>query len=505
MHHAEIVVVGAGPAGLGAALVLAGHGADVLVVDEQARPGGQIYRQPPEGFTVPSAGVGYAAGKELLTRAATAKGIHWRTGTVAWGIFGARTPLDPYGFEPGDGESASGLVVALAGPSGIQRVEASRILLAPGAYDLPVAFPGWTLPGVMAAGGVQAFVKAQGLVPGRRFVLAGAHPLLLVIAEQLLAAGADLAAVAFAQPRPAVVEGLRDLAALRGNWMRLRDAVGPLLRLRRADVPVHTGTVVTAAEGERNLERVRLARVDRHWRPVARGSLEFSCDTLALGYGFVPASELSRQAGCEHRWRPEAGGWIARHDAWLRSTQPSISVAGELTGVAGAEQALEEGRLAALGILQDLGRLSPARAEAAAAPVRRRLATLRRFSTVVQRRFAPRHEALALLATDATVICRCEEITAGGVRAALRDNFHIGTADALKLLTRVGMGPCQGRMCMLGVSHLIAAETGRDLARIGTYRARPPAKPIPLAALADAASERLGMRENGEEPAPGMG
>jgi len=103
------------------------------------------------------------------------------------------------------------------------------------------------------------------------------------------------------------------------------------------------------------------------------------------------------------------------------------------------------------------------------------------------------------------VICRCEEITAGGVRAALRDNFHIGTADALKLLTRVGMGPCQGRMCMLGVCHLIAAETGRDLVRIGTYRARPPAKPIPLAALADAAFERFGMVENGEESTRGMG
>ena len=485
-------MVGAGPAGLGAALVLAEHGADVLVVDEQARPGGQIYRQPPERFLVPAAGAS-AAGRALLERVRAAGAIRWRTATTAWGIFGATAALDPYGVGTGDGAGPSGLVVALAGPAGVEPVEALHVLLAPGAYDLPVAFPGWTLPGVMAAGGVQAFVKAQALLPGRRFVLAGGHPLLLVIAEQLLAVGADLAGVAVAQGRPALAD-VRHLAALGGSFGRLREAVGPLLRLRRARVPVHIGTIVTAAEGQTTLERVRLERVDSGWRRTGEGRVELECDTLALGYGFVPSSELARQAGCAHRWRPEAGGWVAEHDGWLRSSQPSISVAGELTGVAGAEQALEEGRLAALGILRDRDRLSPETAEALARPVLRRLRALRRFSAVVQRRFAPRHDALTGLASDTTVVCRCEDVTAGRVRAALREHRHIGTADALKLLTRVGMGPCQGRMCVLGVSHLIAAERGHGLAEIGTFAARPPVKPIALAALADADSPRLAPR-----------
>jgi NAD(P)H-nitrite reductase large subunit len=204
----------------------------------------------------------------------------------------------------------------------------------------------------------------------------------------------------------------------------------------------------------------------------------YDCDTLALGYGFVPSSELARQAGCAHRWEPAAGGWVAEHDEWLRSSEPRISVAGELTGIAGAEQAVEEGRLAALGILRDLGQ------SVDAAPVRARLARLRRFSTVVQERFAPRLDALAALATDETVVCRCEEITAGALRAALAENTHLGTADAVKLLTRTGMGPCQGRFCMLTVAHLIAAARGRSIPEVGTYAARPPVKPIALAALA---------------------
>ena len=183
-------------------------------------------------------------------------------------------------------------------------------------------------------------------------------------------------------------------------------------------MPLAFSTLPVAVEGATAVEGVRLARVDAAWRAIDAGRV-VECDTLALGFGFVPSSELARQAGCAYRWQAEAGGWVVGHDEWMGTSIASVAVAGEITGIAGAEQAAEEGRLAALGVLDGLGRLDGREAERRAAPVRRRLARQRRFSSLVRRRFAPRLDALAALATDETVVCRCEEVTAGELREAL--------------------------------------------------------------------------------------
>jgi D-hydroxyproline dehydrogenase subunit alpha len=473
VYEADVAIVGAGPAGLAAAVELARAGADVTLVDEQMLPGGQIYRQPPAAFTVSRrpAGRSYAAGKTLLAEAAALQGVQRLQQTTVWGAFDV---------------DAGGVTLALSGHDAVERLRARRLLVAAGAYDLPVAFPGWTLPGVMSAGGVQAFVKSQQVLPGRRFVLAGAHPLLLVVADQLVAAGGEVAAVALAQARPTAREALADLARLRGDWSRLGDLAGPLARLRRARVPLLFSTLPVAAEGEGAVERVLLARVDRDWSVRNGGSRPLECDTLVVGFGFVPSSELARQAGCAVAWDEEAGGWIVEHDEWMRTTVGVVGVAGEVTGIAGAEQAIDEGRLAAIGMLLDLDLIDAVEAQRRAAPVRHRLERLRRFTALVRRRFALHGDALASLLTGQTIVCRCEDVTTAELRAALAAHPHLGTLDAVKLLTRVGMGPCQGRMCQPTVTRVIAGATGRTPTELGPYRARPPLKPLPLAALADA-------------------
>jgi D-hydroxyproline dehydrogenase subunit alpha len=492
LERADVAVVGGGPAGIAATLVLAEHGVDVVLVDEQARLGGQIYRQPPETFAgaAPAPGAGSSHGRELLA-AADAAGFRRLDRTAVWGIF---EPDEAEAVRLNGSTPAPSWLLALDGGSGLGRLAVRHVLVATGAYDLPVAFPGWTLPGVMAAGGVQAFLKSQKLLPGGRFALVGGHPLLLLVADQLLAAGADVAAVALAQPRPAIADALSAAVRLRGRVAAVGAAGPPLLRLRRSHVPVLFSHLVAAAEGGEAVEAVRLRPVDDAWRATGDDDVRFECDALALGYGFVPSTELARQAGCAHAWRSAAGGWVTEHDEWQRASRVGISVAGEVTGVAGAEQAEEEGRLAAIGILQELGALGAGDAAGLAAPVRRRLHSLRRFSALVQERFEPRRAALAALAEGSTVVCRCEEVTADELRAALAAHPHLGDVDAVKQLTRVGMGPCQGRFCQHTVAALTAAVTGRGVAELGPFTARPPVKPVPLGRLADASNDDQEVR-----------
>ena len=487
--------MGAGPGGLAAALILADHGVDVVVIDEQARPGGQIYRQPPKSFEVHDSRVDktHALGKEIL-RAASDKTLRFRLETTVWGLFAvgvdgvsavqSAPELGSVTQSPAAAvESAPEVGLALSGGRGVELFRARRVLLAPGAFDLPVAFAGWTLPGVMAAGGIQAFVKSQRFLPGNRFCFVGAHPLQILIADQLANEGAEIAGVYFAQSRPSFSDAIKQLADVRNGWEKLWKSLGAWRRLQRAGIPISFGKIIVRAEGHDEVERAVVASVDDSWNVVPGTEETIACDTIGLNYGFLPSTELGRQAGCRHRWSAREGGWVLEHDEWMRSSQPYIYLAGEITGVAGADVAISEGRLAAVGLLKDLARIDPERANRMAASIWRKLRRERRFARALQDFSAPRFEALARLMSDETTVCRCEEISAGQVKLALRENPHLGTANAVKLFTRTGMGPCQGRFCALGVAGLIAAKTGNDISEIGPFTARPPTKPVPLADL----------------------
>ena len=496
MDRAEVAIVGAGPGGLAAALILADHGVDVALIDEQARPGGQIYRQPPKTFGVRDrqAGKTYALGKEIL-RVASDKKLRYRLETTVWGLFAVGVEgvpvvrslpeLGSITQSPAAAvESAAEIGLALSGGGGVDLLRARRVLLAPGAYDLPVAFPGWTLPGVMAAGGIQAFVKSQRFLPGKRFCFVGAHPLQILIADQLLSEGAEIAGVCFAQSRPSFFDAIKQLPDVWNSWEKLWQSLGAWRRLERAGVPISFGKIIVRAEGLDEVERAVVASVDDSWKVLAGTEETIACDTIGLNFGFLPSTELGRQAGCRHRWSAREGGWVLEHDEWMRSSQPYIYLAGEITGVAGADIAISEGRLAAIGLLRDLGRLDPRGANQMADPIRRTLQRERRFARALQNFAEPHFDGLARLMSDETTVCRCEEISAGQVRLALRENPHLGTANAVKLFTRAGMGLCQGRFCALSVTALIAAKTGKDILEIGPFTARPPTKPIPLTDLA---------------------
>jgi NADPH-dependent 2,4-dienoyl-CoA reductase/sulfur reductase-like enzyme len=324
-------------------------------------------------------------------------------------------------------------------------VEAARVVLATGARERFLPFPGWTLPGVVGVGGAQALLKAGSDVAGKRAVVAGTGPLLLPVAASLARAGARVALVAEQAGRAAVT---RFAATL---WRR----PGLLLQAARyraafAGTPYATGTWVTNVEGDRRVQRVTVTD--------GRGARTLDCDLLCVGYGLVPSTELARLAGCA-----VAGGAVVV-DARQETSVPGIHCAGEPTGIGGAELAVVEGRIAGLAAA---GRDDEA---AALRPARDRL---RAAAAAMERAFAPRAELRATCTAD-TIVCRCEDVPLG----ALDPSW---TPRQAKLYTRAGMGPCQGRVCGAALDFLLGwpADT-----------VRPPVEPILLSTyLADAAPD----------------
>ncbi|MDX6476492.1 MAG: hypothetical protein QOH95_2003 [Gaiellaceae bacterium] len=464
----DVLVIGGGPAGLAAGAGAAKAGLSVAIVDERPTFGGQIFKQPGPGFRVTNAkelGHDYARGRRLID-AAERSGAELLPRTSAVASRGTSVVLVE------DGEHA-------------RAVEARRVIVAAGAHDRPVVFPGWTLPGVITAGGAQSLVKTQRVLPGRSIVFAGSGPLALAFPAQLRGYGANVTLVLEAGPAPAPGDLARLVCAARGNVRLLRDALDYRLRLLRARVPIRYRRIVVRAEGDACVERVVHAAADADWRPVPGSEEEVRADTLCLGYGFFPSVETLRLAGCDFAYDEDLGGPVVVRDEWLRTTVDGISAAGDGTGVTGSYAAVDEGRLAALGAAVDLGALPAGEAARRAEPLRRDLGRREAFRAALR----PLHRVGAgiyELATPDTVLCRCEELTAGELERAIASSTDV---NAIKAISRVTMGLCQGRNCQRHLAAAIARRHGGTIGELPVATPRMPLRPVPVAAVADASVE----------------
>jgi thioredoxin reductase/bacterioferritin-associated ferredoxin len=459
----KIAVIGAGPAGMAAAIEAARAGLTVHVYDENASPGGQIYRQPlapMRSANGPAAGPESSRGKRLMEelRAAGSR-VVLHQGAIVWGVFEERT-----------------LVVWENERS--ERVRPEALVLATGAYDRPVPIPGWTLPGVYTAGATQVLVKTQGVLPGQRVLVAGTGPLLPVVAGQLARAGARVVAVLEA----ASLRGAwRALPRLWGQWALIGDAFHYWRGLLAARIPYLRSRTVARIIGTEAVQAVVTVALDDAWRPLPDTEQTIDVDAVCLGFGFVPSTQLSQLCSCEQRYAPELGGWIPVTSAEMETTRPGVFAAGDATGVGGAMVAVLEGRIAGIAAAARLGALTPSEAAARMRPHQRALARLKRLREVLDDLTRVR-DGLADLTTPDTVVCRCEEVTAADIHEVLDE----GTLDLaqLKRMTRAGMGYCQGRMCGPALAALLARRTGGGMDAIPPLSIRPPVKPVPIEVMA---------------------
>lgn len=453
----DLAIIGAGPAGLAATRQAADLGLSVVLLDEQAEPGGQIYRaietvraERPE--TLARLGPDYAHGASLAG-AMRAAAIDYRPGAVVWNI-------------------GRDLTVNFSAGGGSQAVRAAHVLAATGAIERPVPIPGWTLPGVMTAGAIQILLKAHGLAPEGRVVLAGGGPLLLLIASQLIAAGAPPAAIVETTPRGRLLAALPHLPGALRAPDYLRKGRAMLRAIKAAGVPFHKGATDLRVEGEGRAQALSFASGGKRRRVEA--------DVVALHQGVVPNQQVTRLLGCKHEWDAAQRCFRPVLDDWFGSSVEGVSVAGDGGGIGGAKAAEIRGRLAAIGAAFRLGRIDAAERDRHGAADRAALTRELSIRPFLDALYPPSDQALR--PADEVMICRCEEVTAGDLRAAVR--LGCPGPNQAKSFLRCGMGPCQGRVCGLVVTEVIAETRGLSPAEIDYYRIRPPLKPLTLGELA---------------------
>jgi NADPH-dependent 2,4-dienoyl-CoA reductase/sulfur reductase-like enzyme len=464
-HTHDLVIVGAGPAGMSAGITAAGCGLKALLLDEQPRPGGQIYRNvtvaPPSiaGLLGPE----YRYGESLAARL-IACGAEVRHGALMWDISRDLTVTAQQ-----DGRSF--------------QVRAPQLIVASGAMERASPLPGWTLPGVMNAGAAQIAFKSAGLVPAGRVVLAGGGPLLLLVACQLLQAGATVAAIVETSPAVNRWRALRHLPAALGAPGLLLKGLRMLRQLRRAGVPMFRQSTGLRVEGDGRAEALSF---------MADGSAHrIAADVVLLHNGVVPNTQASRLLRVDHDWDELQQAWQPRVDAFGETSLPGLRIAGDGAAIAGALAAEASGALAALGAARAMAKLPAAECERRAKPWREQLAHQLRIRPFLDVLYRP-PEWLADPAEE-TIVCRCEEVTAGRVREMAR--LGCQGPNQTKFFSRCGMGPCQGRICGIAVTQILAKALDKPPAQVGAYRIRAPLKPVPLGSIAALAGGSADVNE----------
>jgi len=455
-EQCDIAVIGAGPAGAHAALEAARHGLSVLLLDEQSKPGGQVWRAKSAAILEAPATPESAAGGQLRQQIQTSAVTHLGD-TRVWQI------------ECTEG----GWMLHLLRHGQVSPLHTRALVIATGAREFVQPVPGWTTPGVLGLAGATALFKQELTLPGKRTVVSGTGPLVFFVASEIRRLGGEVAAVITPNSRADWLRALPamlrrpDLLARGGRWVA---------DLMLAGVPIHWRHAVSAVEGVSAVEAVRYQELDADWMP--RGAARrLEADSLCLGNGLIPAVETAQIAGVGVQHHPELGGWVPKRGDDGETEVPGLFLCGDGAGIRGAAAAEIDGRLAGLRAVQHLG----ADTQVARAALRPAYARAARFGMAMTALSIPR-KGVAKLTTEDTIVCRCESLSRAVIAAEIAGGA--GSTNAVKSGLRAGMGPCGGKFCQTAVARMIASAEGRDEADVPPPTPRPPLRPVPVSALA---------------------
>ncbi|WP_417804382.1 FAD-dependent oxidoreductase [Thalassospira lucentensis] len=452
----QLTVIGAGPAGMTAAIEAARLGLKVAVFDMQPTPGGQIYKNLEYNSALRAHhgkvfGDSYFEGLSLISEFRRSKIDYFPLSTV-WHL---------------RADGAVGVTVK----NTTHMIRAEHVLVATGAMERPTPFPGWTIPGVMGAGAAQTLLKSSHAIPSGATAIAGSGPLAILVAYQFLQMGLDLRGL-FLTSKPAMRPA--GIPAILKAWPERNEVfkgMNWLISLSRR-VPVYWGIDRLSATGRDSIEAVSFhAREVEHRIPV---------QTLLVHDGIIPLFELLADAGCRFDWFEADSYWKPRTNEWGQTTCPGIFAAGDVQGIGGAKAARVRGAMAALEIATLTKKISQQERDALARSMRNRLGRHLSLRPLMLSQFPS--GLGARLPSDDTIVCRCEEVTA----QTIRETQHAGasTINQMKAVTRCGMGPCQGKMCASTASRIMASSDISGAMHVGSYRARFPGRPLSLGQLA---------------------
>lgn len=454
-NQQDLIIVGAGPAGLAAAATAAELGLNTLVLDEQSSPGGQLYRniERVDPGTIRELGPDYAKGLGLVERFRKS-GAGYQENAIVWNI-----------------EQNGTVCYSHRGKSA--QVRAKRVLIAIGATERPVAFPGWNLPGVMGAGAVDANFKSSGTVPAGPVVLCGSGPLLLLVIGHLGHLGVKIQAVLDTTPGDNLLSALPLLpGALRRSDYLLK-GVGMLLSLKKSRIKYYRKVTAYQAHGRGKLERVSFTAAGK----------EFQLETnmLLVHEGVVSRCDFSRLLGLQHTWDSVQRYWYPTTDKFGATAHDTMYIAGDGAFVHGGVPAAIKGSLAVFDIAEKLGKLPPSEKSDTWPGLVKALAAELAPRPFVDALYKPRKNLFEM--DDQTLVCRCEEVSAGDIRQAVKEGCR--EPNEIKALTRCGMGHCQGRMCGALLAEIMAMELKVPPEDLQPLNIRAPVRNLSLVELSD--------------------
>lgn len=466
MIQADLVVIGGGPAGMAAAIEAAQHDVKIVLIEENPALGGKVLRK--DGHITTSKGHDIPA--EVKTRQKlfdaldrAANRISVLTNTEVWSVNEQKIVEFWNRSENG---------------SKVQTVQGKKLIVAVGAKDQTVPFPGWQLPGVFTIGALNTFTQ-RGVAPGKNILVAGTGPLQIALTYNLANAGIKVKGLVDVTNMKEMLSSALQIF-INGGLNKLLMGAKYLLKIKVNRVPTYQGYMITKALGSDKVEGAIITKVDSLWRPIPGTEKEIVVDVIATGYSIAPQTEITRLCGCTHTYNEKLGYWMVDRNERMETSAKGIFVAGDGADIKGYEAAIDEGRLAACSACAQLGATASMDAERNLKTLIKRLGRSKAIGACMSSGAKVRPGLLEAV-TDDTIICRCEEVCFSDIKAAVKEGAK--DLNDVKRRTRLGMGHCQGRFCGQFVNELIWKAAGKKFERTN-FTVRQPLKPVPFKYIA---------------------